>query len=64
MMRAMVLAAGRGTRLGEIASGIPKPMIQLAGRPILEHTITWLKRSGFSEIIINLHHQVRAERRP
>ena len=53
----MVLAAGRGTRLGKLTSDVPKPMIPLAEKPILEHTIAWLKRSGIVEIVINLHHQ-------
>lgn len=53
----MVLAAGQGSRLGTITSEIPKPMIPLAGKPILEHTIAWLRRSGVVEIVVNLHHQ-------
>jgi NDP-sugar pyrophosphorylase family protein len=57
MIRAMVLAAGHGQRLGEVTADLPKPMIPLAGKPILEHTIGWLARSGVSEITINLHHQ-------
>lgn len=52
----MVLAAGKGTRLG-IASDVPKPMISLGGKPILEHTLEWLRRSGVSDVVINLHHQ-------
>jgi NDP-sugar pyrophosphorylase family protein len=38
-MKAIILAAGRGTRLTPITDTIPKPMISIAGRPILEHTI-------------------------
>lgn len=53
----MVLAAGRGTRLGASAAGRPKPMIPLAGRPILEHTIRWLRAGGVRDVVINLHHQ-------
>jgi NDP-sugar pyrophosphorylase family protein len=53
----MVLAAGRGTRLGAMAKVTPKPMIPLAGKPILEHTLQWLQKSGIRDVVINLHHQ-------
>ena len=54
-MKAMVLAAGYGTRLGELTKKIPKPMLDIAGRPLLEYTITLLAKHGFREIAINLH---------
>lgn len=56
IVKAMVLAAGRGTRLGSMTTARPKPMIPIAGKPILEHTITWLRDSGITEIVVNLHH--------
>lgn len=63
IVKAMVLAAGRGARLGSMTDTGPKPMIAIAGKPILEHTVTWLRDSGISDIVINLHHhadQIRA----
>jgi len=55
-MKALVLAAGIGQRLGKITKKIPKPMIQINGKPILEHNILLLKKSGIKDIYINLHH--------
>jgi NDP-sugar pyrophosphorylase family protein len=52
----MILAAGKSTRLGELGVQLPKPMLPLSGRPLLEWTIDRLKRSGVTELVINLHH--------
>ncbi len=54
-MRAMVLAAGLGTRLRPITYGIPKPMAPVLNRPVMEHIVRLLARHGFSETIANLH---------
>jgi len=54
-MKAMVLCAGLGTRLGDLTREIPKPMLLLGGRPMLGFILGNLKRHGFDEIIINLH---------
>ena len=54
-MKAMVLCAGFGTRLGEITREIPKPMLPLNGKPMLAYILANLKRHGFDEIVINLH---------
>lgn len=51
-MKVVILAGGKGARLGDITKNIPKPMIHLAGKPILEHQIELGKRYGFSEFII------------
>lgn len=56
-MRAVVLAAGRGTRLSSLARDLPKPLLPLAGTPILVQNLQLLARSGVSEVAINLHHQ-------
>jgi NDP-sugar pyrophosphorylase family protein len=53
---AMVLAAGRGTRLGPLTEARPKPMMPLGGRPILQNTLELLGRAGIRDVIINLHH--------
>ncbi len=54
--KAMVLAAGRGTRLRPLTDHTPKCMVTLGGKPLLEYTITWLRRHGVKEVMINLHH--------
>jgi NDP-sugar pyrophosphorylase family protein len=54
-MRAMVLCAGYGMRLGDLTHEVPKPMLLLEGRPLLEHIIANLSRQGFREIGVNLH---------
>lgn len=54
-MKAMLLCAGYGTRLGELTREIPKPMLPLNDHPMLAYLIAHLKRQGFDEIVINLH---------
>lgn len=54
-MKAMVLCAGYGTRLGDLTREIPKPMLRLGRRPMLEYILCHLKRHGFNQIGLNLH---------
>lgn len=54
-MKAMVMAAGAGTRLRPLTHFIPKPMIPIVNKPALEHTLELLKKYDFSEVVINLH---------
>jgi mannose-1-phosphate guanylyltransferase len=54
-MKAMVLAAGLGTRLRPITWSIPKPMVPVLNRPVMEHIIRLLAANGFNEVIANLH---------
>jgi mannose-1-phosphate guanylyltransferase/mannose-1-phosphate guanylyltransferase/phosphomannomutase len=54
-MKAMILAAGLGTRLRPITYGMPKPMVPVLNRPVMEHTARLLARHGFGEAIANLH---------
>jgi mannose-1-phosphate guanylyltransferase len=54
-MRAMILAAGLGTRLRPITYAVPKPMVPVLGRPVMEHIVRLLVRHGFHEAIANLH---------
>jgi mannose-1-phosphate guanylyltransferase len=55
-MKAMVLAAGKGTRLGELGQMIPKVLLPLQGEPLLGHTFRWLKRNGVTQVAINVNH--------
>jgi NDP-sugar pyrophosphorylase family protein len=55
-MKAVVLAAGKGMRLRPLTDEIPKVMIQIAGKPILEYHIEHLAGAGIRDIFINLHH--------
>jgi len=55
-MKAMIFAAGKGTRLGPLTDHRPKALIPIHGVPILEWTIRNLVRHGFVDIIINVHH--------
>lgn len=49
-MKAVILAAGKGTRMKEITRTIPKPMAAIKGKPMLEHIITFIKNTGITEI--------------
>lgn len=55
-MKAMILAAGLGTRLRPLTNRIPKALVEVNGKTMLQRTVEKLVRSGFGEIIINLHH--------
>ena len=50
----MILAAGRGARMRELTDGLPKPMIRVAGRPLIEYHLMSLARAGVREVVINL----------
>jgi len=55
-MKAIILAAGKGERLGNITNEIPKPMLRHLGKPILQHNIELCKSNGIRDIYINVHH--------
>jgi len=55
-MKAVILAAGEGRRLGPLTQACPKPMLAVGGRPLLERTIRWLAGYHVTELAINLHH--------
>jgi len=53
-MKLVILAGGRGTRMGQMTQSIPKPMVSLMEKPILEHQINFAKKYGFVDIIISI----------
>lgn len=55
-MKAMILAAGFGTRLKPVTENIPKPLIEINGKPVIAYTLDSLKKAGVSAVVINLHH--------
>jgi NDP-sugar pyrophosphorylase family protein len=55
-MKAMILAAGMGTRLRPLTDTMPKALLEIGGRPMLEWAIRYLKKYGIQELVINVHH--------
>lgn len=55
-MKALILAAGLGTRLRPLTNDKPKALIELKGKTLLEHAIEKVQAAGFDEIIVNIHH--------
>lgn len=55
-MNALILAAGLGTRLGELTSDRPKALVEVCGRTMLEHQLRHLSAAGFDRFVINIHH--------
>jgi NDP-sugar pyrophosphorylase family protein len=55
-MKAMILAAGFGMRLRPLTQIIPKPLIDINGKPVIVYTLEALKQAGVKDVVINLHH--------
>ena len=55
-MKVLIMAGGKGTRISSVASDIPKPMIKIEGKPVLEHEVECLRDQGFTDIIITVSH--------
>lgn len=55
-MKALIFAAGLGTRLRPLTDNLPKALVPVAGTPMLERVILRLKEAGFDDITINIHH--------
>ena len=53
----MILAAGLGTRLRPLTDRLPKPLLPIAGRPMIEYTLGWVAAAGIRDVMINLHHK-------
>jgi NDP-sugar pyrophosphorylase family protein len=61
-IQAVIVAGGRGERMRPWTDRVPKPMIPVAGRPLLEHQLDWLKRSGVREAIMCLGYKAEVVR--
>ena len=55
-MKAMIFAAGLGTRLQNETAAKPKALVEIGGKPLLQHAIEKLKSEGITEIVVNVHH--------
>ena len=55
-MKTVIMAGGRGTRISSVARDIPKPMIKIEGKPVLEHELECLRDQGFTDIILTVSH--------
>jgi mannose-1-phosphate guanylyltransferase len=55
-MKALVLAAGLGERVRPLTEKIPKPMLEVGGRPLIHYPLAMLRRAGITQVAINVHH--------
>jgi len=55
-MKVVLMAGGKGTRIGSVFSDIPKPLVPVEGKPLLERTVECLKKQGFTELILTVSH--------
>lgn len=55
-MNCLILAAGLGTRLKPYTDSMPKAMVPVAGKPLLEHQLERMEREGFDNVVVNIHH--------
>src|SRR5205085_11647963 len=58
--RAVLLAAGRGTRMRELTAGLPKPMIEVRGKPVLQHIVEGLRDAGVRRFLIIVGYRAEA----
>ena len=56
MKQAMILAAGLGTRLKPLTDTMPKALVPVGGKPLLEHNIRKLQQAGYDRFVVNIHH--------
>jgi mannose-1-phosphate guanylyltransferase/phosphomannomutase len=61
-MKAVIMAGGEGSRLRPLTSNLPKPMIPLVNRPMMEHVVTLLRRHGFDEVVVTVAYLANAIR--
>ena len=61
-MKALVLSAGKGERLMPLTATVPKPIVEVGGRPLIHYPLSMLARAGVTEVAINVHHLAAAVR--
>ena len=55
-MKAMIFAAGLGTRLKPLTDSMPKALVPVAGKPLIQHVIEKLTAAGYDDFVVNIHH--------
>ena len=55
-MKVIIMAGGKGTRISSVANDIPKPMIRINNKPILEYEIEMLREQGYTDILLIIGH--------
>src|SRR5438045_9102755 len=55
-MKAVVMAGGEGSRLRPLTSGIPKPLVPVVGKPVLEHILRLLRKHGITDVVVTLQY--------
>jgi histidinol-phosphate phosphatase family protein len=60
MKQVVILAGGKGTRLGAVLGGLPKPMMDVGGKPLLQHQLELARRHGFTEAVLFTGHRAEA----
>ena len=60
--KAMVLAAGLGVRMRPLTNTMPKPLVSVAGQPLLDHVLDKLGQAGVTEAVVNVHYRLQIGR--